>query len=60
MSCIRQQFKKATLLDDAATQNPLLNPLGETTSHSTKQANSASKLLVIPQAGEEAIVKDLF
>ncbi len=33
---------------------PHLNPLGETTSHSTKLANNASKSLVIPQAGEEA------
>lgn len=35
-------------------ESPHLNPLDEATSHSTKLANSASKSLVIPQAGEEA------
>jgi hypothetical protein len=35
---------------------PLLNPLGETTSHSTRLQTTATKSLVIPQAGEEANV----
>ena len=35
-------------------RSPLLNPLDETTSHSTKLQNTAAKSLVIPQAGEEA------
>ena len=33
---------------------PLLNPLGETTSHSTRLPETAAKSLVSPQAGEEA------
>jgi acyl-CoA dehydrogenase len=33
---------------------PLLNPLDETTSHSTRLQITAAKSLVIPQAGEEA------
>jgi len=33
---------------------PLLNPLSETTSHSTRLQETAAKSLVIPQAGEEA------
>jgi nitrogen fixation protein NifB len=33
---------------------PLPNPLGETTSHSTRLQESAAKSLVIPQAGEGA------
>jgi len=33
---------------------PLLNPLDETTSHSTRLQETAAKSLVIPQAGEEA------
>ncbi|MFZ3017682.1 MAG: efflux RND transporter permease subunit, partial [Gallionella sp.] len=33
---------------------PLPNPLGETTSHSTRLQNTAAKSLVIPQAGEGA------
>jgi hypothetical protein len=40
-----------------AAHCPLLNLLDETTSHSTKLEKNASKSLVIPQAGEEAIVK---
>ena len=35
-------------------RSPLLNPLSETTSHSTKLQETAAKSLVIPQAGEEA------
>ncbi|MGC2165138.1 MAG: hydrogenase formation protein HypD [Gallionella sp.] len=35
--------------------SPHLNPLGETTSHSTRLQEPAAKSLVIPQAGEEAI-----
>jgi nitrogen fixation protein NifQ len=34
---------------------PHLNPLDETTSHSTKLPKAAAKSLVIPQAGEETI-----
>ncbi|MFH0935120.1 MAG: hydrogenase nickel incorporation protein HypB [Pseudomonadota bacterium] len=34
--------------------SPLPNPLGETTSHSTRLQNTAAKSLVIPQAGEGA------
>jgi len=34
---------------------PHLNPLDETTSHSTKLPKTAAKSLIIPQAGEEAI-----
>ena len=34
--------------------HPHLNPLGETTSHSTRQQETAAKSLVIPPAGEEA------
>jgi tRNA-specific 2-thiouridylase len=37
---------------------PLPNPLGETTSHSTKLQATAAKSLVIPQAGEGANVKN--
>jgi FlaA1/EpsC-like NDP-sugar epimerase len=37
---------------------PLSNSLNEATSHSTKLANSASKSLVIPQAGERTNVKN--
>ncbi|MCR4304831.1 MAG: hypothetical protein NUV63_11520, partial [Gallionella sp.] len=36
---------------------PHLNPLDETTSHSTRLPETAAKSLVIPQAGEEANVK---
>ncbi|MFZ3016871.1 MAG: heavy metal translocating P-type ATPase [Gallionella sp.] len=39
---------------------PLLNPLSETTSHSTRLPITAAKSLVIPQAGEEANVKSNF
>ena len=35
-------------------KSPLLNPLDETTSHSTRLQDTAAKSLVIPQAGEEA------
>jgi molybdopterin molybdotransferase len=39
----------------AVSENtPLLNPLGGTTSHSTRLQETAAKSLVIPQAGEEA------
>ncbi|MDH4286861.1 MAG: prolipoprotein diacylglyceryl transferase, partial [Gallionella sp.] len=34
--------------------HPHLNPLGKTTSHSTRLQETAAKSLVIPQAGEEA------
>ena len=34
--------------------HPLLNPLGNTTSHSTRLQTTAAKSLVIPHAGEEA------
>jgi len=34
--------------------HPLLNPLDETTSHSTRLQATAAKSLVIPHAGEEA------
>jgi len=39
---------------------PLLNPLDETTSHSTRLQTTAAKSLVIPQAGEEANEKSSF
>ncbi|MDO8813431.1 MAG: tRNA (adenosine(37)-N6)-dimethylallyltransferase MiaA [Gallionella sp.] len=39
---------------------PLLNPLDETTSHSTRPQKTAAKSLVIPQAGEEANEKGNF
>jgi acyl-CoA dehydrogenase len=35
-------------------RSPLLNPLDETTSHSTRLPETTAKSLVIPQAGEEA------
>jgi transposase InsO family protein len=35
-------------------RSPHLNPLGKTTSHSTRLQTTAAKSLVIPQAGEEA------
>jgi len=35
-------------------RSPLPNPLGKTTSHSTRLPNTAAKSLVIPQAGEGA------
>jgi hypothetical protein len=38
-------------------ETPHLNPLGETTSHSTRLQETAAKSLVIPLAGEEANVK---
>jgi hypothetical protein len=41
-------------------ESPLPNPLDETTSHSTKLANDASKSLDIPQAGEGANEKSNF
>ena len=40
---------------NGSTRSPLLNPLDETTSHSTKLPKTAAKSLVIPQEGEEAI-----
>ncbi|WP_435628575.1 NAD(P)H-hydrate dehydratase [Candidatus Ferrigenium straubiae] len=40
--------------------HPLPNPLGETTSHSTRLHTTAAKSLVIPRAGEGANVKDNF
>ena len=42
------------------TAPPHLNPLGETTSHSTRLQTTAAKSLVTPQAGEEAKVKSNF
>jgi nitrogenase molybdenum-iron protein NifN len=39
---------------------PLPNPLGETTSHSTKLPKTAAKSLVIPQVGEGTNVKNIF
>ena len=39
---------------------PHLNPLGETTSHSTRLQKTAAKSLVIPQAGEGANEKSNF
>jgi N-acetylmuramate 1-kinase len=41
-------------------ESPLSNPLDETTNHSTKLANDASKSLVIPHAGEGANEKSNF
>ena len=39
---------------DCRQNTPHLNPLDETTSHSTRLQTTAAKSLVIPQAGEEA------
>ncbi len=44
----------------SSLQAPLLNPLGETTIHSTRLPETAAKSLVIPQAGDEANVKSNF
>lgn len=41
-------------------QIPLPNPLGKTTSHSTKLQDTAAKSLVIPPAGEGESVKSFF
>jgi len=41
-------------LPNGQARSPHLNPLGETTSHSTRLQTTAGKSLVIPQAGEEA------
>ena len=45
---------KYAALDDETrhARFPLPNPLGKTTSHSTRLQNTAAKSLVIPQAGE--------
>ncbi|HCI13924.1 MAG: hypothetical protein A2063_01270 [Gallionellales bacterium GWA2_60_142] len=43
----------------SAVRPPLLNPLDETTSHSTRLQKTATKSLVIPQAGEDAMVPPL-
>ena len=49
------QTRKAILNPWARRQEPPhLNPLDETTSHSTRLQTAAAKSLVIPQAGEEA------
>ena len=52
------EHEKDSTLDDRTihARFPLPNPLGETTSHSTKLPKSAAKSLVIPQAGEGANV----
>ncbi|MDP1995630.1 MAG: prolipoprotein diacylglyceryl transferase, partial [Gallionella sp.] len=42
------------LLIRYSTLHPHLNPLDETTSHSTRLPETAAKSLVIPPAGEEA------
>ena len=42
--------------DAAQSRSPLPNPLGKTTSHSTRLQTTAAKSLVIPQAGEGANV----
>jgi len=44
----------AELAEDLCGGIPLPNPLGETTSHSTRLQETAAKSLVIPQAGEGA------
>jgi ADP-dependent NAD(P)H-hydrate dehydratase / NAD(P)H-hydrate epimerase len=45
---------------DLLRHRPLPNPLGETTSHSTRLLETAAKSLVIPQAGEGANVRSMF
>ena len=47
-------------LPNGQARSPLLNPLGETTSHSTRLQRTAAKSLVIPPAGEEASEKSKF
>ncbi|MGC2049171.1 MAG: AmmeMemoRadiSam system protein B [Gallionella sp.] len=42
------------LIPNGQARFPLPNPLGETTSHSTRLPETAAKSLVIPQAGEGA------
>jgi hypothetical protein len=50
-----------TLLSAPYNHGPCgCNPLDETTSHSTRPQKTATKSLVIPQAGEEANVKGMF
>jgi hydroxyethylthiazole kinase-like uncharacterized protein yjeF len=44
---------------DLLSYRPLPNPLGKTTSHSTRLETTAAKSLVIPQAGEGANVKTM-
>ncbi|MDP2693511.1 MAG: hypothetical protein Q8O58_01390, partial [Gallionella sp.] len=44
-------------MSNVQARSPLPNPLGETTSHSTRLQETAAKSLVIPQAGEGANVK---
>ncbi len=48
---------KAVLETLLSQQDPHPNPLGETTSHSTRLQNDAAKSLVIPPAGEGTNVK---
>ncbi|MDD5180225.1 MAG: RNB domain-containing ribonuclease [Gallionellaceae bacterium] len=54
---LQEKDKLAVTGNTPLLEAPRLNPLGETTSHSTRLQNTAAKLLVTPQAGEEASVK---
>jgi UDP-N-acetylmuramate--alanine ligase len=51
-----QRYGEIPLSDSLPPRDPHLNPLGETTSHSTRLQTTAAKSLVIPLAGEEATV----
>jgi len=54
MSPMMMNHAMPVSLTPTLSRYPLLNPLGETTSHSTRLHTTAAKSLVIPQAGEEA------